>query len=652
MMQCANKRTDDNIKWYITIGYIMSETKKKTLRQILLGWGAKILLALLILSFGVWGIGDYVAPQQNNEVIASVGESKITLSELQNEVQYQISKLQQVLGPSLTIQKAKSMGVIDNILQSLIRRTVFAEGAKSMGLVISDELASREIRDDEQFKSKFDKFDRMRFDEATQRAGLSENSYIALYKGQLLQNQYLSGINNTQVVPRKLINSIYQYRNEKRTANYIEIKHSSFKSLPTASEMTLRTFHKKHPEIFTAPEYRAITLVQLGIEDIIDEIDVSNNEIKESYEDRISEFQTPERRTIQQLLVSNKAKSIEIYNRIIAGISFIEAAEDIKEFDPQSLELGTLTREQLPIKILSDTAFNLPENVVSSPVKSPLGWHILRVKRILPAKLKTLNEVSKNIKTTIAAEKAVDDLYKLSTKFEDELGGGSSIEEAAKKLNFRVRKIKAVSATGFNLANKKIKDLSPAVVQVAFNTEQNQDSALTDFGDEGYFILHVDDVTPPALRPFSEALSDVERAWRSEQQVLIGEKKSKSLIKRLKLGTSLDKIAKELNLKVKTSMEFTRSGAGLRTPFPGELITGLFGVNKNDFFSATSDDSNFIAQIKSIKPADIVSEKKGLDALKKQLQDNFKNDIATQFANALRNKLAVTVDQATITTAF
>ena len=99
-------------------------------------------------------------------------------------------------------------------------------------------------------------------------------------------------------------------------------------------------------------------------------------------------------------------------------------------------------------------------------------------------------------------------------------------------------------------------------------------------------------------------------------------------------------------------MEFTRSGAGLRTPFPGELITGLFGVNKNDFFSATSDDSNFIAQIKSIKPADIVSEKKGLDALKKQLQDNFKNDIATQFANALRNKLAVTVDQATITTAF
>ena len=610
------------------------------------------MLALLILSFGVWGIGDYVAPQQSNDVIANVGESEITLSELQNEVQYQISRLQQVLGPSLTIEKAKAMGVVDNILQSLIRRSVFAEGAKSMGLVISDKLASREIRDDERFKSKSGKFDRRRFDETIQRAGLSENSYIALYKGQLLQNQYLSGINNGQVVPRKLVNSIYQYRNEKRSANYIEIKHNMFKSLPTASEEILKTFHKEHSHQFTAPEYRAITLVRLGTEDIIDEIEVSDNEIKESYDDRIGEFQSPERREIQQLLVSNKAKSIEIYNKIIAGTSFAEAAKDIPKFDMQLLELGTLTRKQLPIKTLSDTAFSLTENGVSSPVKSPLGWHILRIKRILPSKLKTLNEVREKIKNSIAVEKAVDDLYKLSTRFEDELGAGLSIEEAAKKLNFRVRKISGISAEGFSVAGKKIEDLNPAIIQVAFSTEQNQDSALTDFGEDGYFILHVDDIIPPALRPFSITRPEVERDWRLEQQALAGDKKVKSLIKRLKLGARLDKIAKELNISVKTSTEFTRSGAGLTIPFPGELITSLFDANDREFVSATSDDANFIAQIRTIKLADISSEKKGLDALEKKLETNFKSDIATQFVNALRNKFGVTADQAAIAEAF
>ena len=88
----------------------MSETRKKTFRETLLGWGAKILLALLILSFGVWGIGDYVAPQQENVAIATVGESKITSAEFKNEVQFQVNRLQRVLGGDFTIERAKSIG--------------------------------------------------------------------------------------------------------------------------------------------------------------------------------------------------------------------------------------------------------------------------------------------------------------------------------------------------------------------------------------------------------------------------------------------------------------------------------------------------------------------------------------------------------------
>ena len=45
----------------------MAESKKKTFREIIIGWGTKILLALLILSFGLWGIGDYITPKQEEE---------------------------------------------------------------------------------------------------------------------------------------------------------------------------------------------------------------------------------------------------------------------------------------------------------------------------------------------------------------------------------------------------------------------------------------------------------------------------------------------------------------------------------------------------------------------------------------------------------
>jgi peptidyl-prolyl cis-trans isomerase D len=630
----------------------MSETKKKTFREKLLGWGAKVLLALLILSFGVWGIGDYVAPQHGNDAVATVGETEITVLEFQNDVRQQVSRLQGIFGSNFTNEQAKSMGITGNVLQSLIQRNLFAEGAKSMGLLVSNDLVSREIRDDDRFKAQGGSFDRLRFNETIQRAGLSEGGYINLFKGQLLQEQFLSSITNGQAVPNTLRDTVYRYRNEKRTANFIEIKHNTITAIPTASDEDLKKFHKDNARQFTAPEYRAITLVQLQIKDIIDEIDVSDAKIQEAYDDSINDYKTPETRSIQQILVSDEAKAKEVYSKITAGGDFIKVAKDVANLDPASLELGTLSSIQLPLKELSDAAFKLVANTVSEPVKSPLGWHVLRVTKINAATQKMLTDVRADIKKDIAAEKAVDSLYNLSNKFEDELGGGASIVEAAKRLNFKVRTIAALSAGGVDATGKKIADLNPAIVQVAFGTEQDQDSALTDFGDSGYFILHVDGVTAPALRPFNTVRADVELAWKSDQQANAAEKKVKALTDRLKGSTTLADIAKELNVKVQTTTEFIRTGAGLKVQLPGELVSALFKAKGKDTVAAAAEDTSYIAQVKDIKSANPIVDKKGLEVVAKQLRDNIANDMSTQFANALRVKLGVTINRAAVDSAL
>ena len=630
----------------------MTENKKKTFREILLGWGTKILLALLILSFGVWGIGDYVSPQQSNDVVATVGDSVITSAEFQSEVQFQVSQLQSVLGNNFTIQKAKAMGITSNVLNSLVERKVLSEGAREMGLIISDDLVSRKIRSDDRFKSQSGNFDRFRFNETMQRAGLSETGYIALYKGQLIQNQLLSGILNGQVVPKILVEFLYKFRNEKRSMNFIKINHNSFRNIPVAQEEDLKKFHKDNSSQFTAPEYRAITLIQIQIKDIIGEIDVSDQEIKESYDDRIDEFKTAELRTIQQILVSNENKSKEIYNKIIAGHKFIDAAKKLAKLDPESLELGSLTRDQIPLNEISNTVFSLKKNIISKPIKSPLGWHILRVTNIKKAKQKVLSEVSQQIKKSIAEEKAVEALYNLSNKFEDELGGGSTIEEAAKRLNFKIRNIQAMNADGNDLSDKKVPNIDPAVIQVAFNTEDGQNSTLTDMGDKGYFILRVNAITPPSLRAFEKIRDKIQISWRLNQQSIAAEKKVKSLIDRIKGGTSLAEIANELKIKLQRSSEFLRTGAGLKIQLPGQLVSALFAAKKNEAVSASTEIVSYIAQINTIKSARPDADKKAAKALEKQLRENLKNDMSTQYANALREKLGVNIDNQAIQSAF
>ena len=630
----------------------MPENKKKTFRETLLSWGAKILLALLILSFGVWGIGDYVAPQQNTAAIASIGNSKITVAEFRNEVLFQVSRLQKVFGNNFTIQQAKAMGITQNVLNTLIQRKIFSEGAKEMGLIISDNLVSREIRNDDRFKSETGTFNRLRFDEIIQRAGLNETSYISLYKTQLLQNQFLSSINNGVYVSQSQIDSIYKYRNEKRAMNFIELKHSLLTDIPTASEEDLKLFHKKNAKQFTAPEYRSITLVRLQIEDIINEIEVSDAEIKDYYNDKFDEFKTPEKRKIEQILVSDKTKSEKIYQRILAGELYKKVAKDVANLSPLSLKLGTLTRGQIPVKKLADMAFNMAENTISKPVKTPLGWHILRVTKIIPAKQEMLNQVQAKLKKEIAEEKAVEALYNLSNKYEDELGSGSSIEEAAKRLNFKVQKILPFDAQGFDMSNKKIQGLNQTIVKVAFTTNLGQDSALTDFEDSGYFILHVNDIQAPNIRPFGKIRSKVLKAWRQNQQAIAAEKKIVSFLSRLKGGMKLTDVAKELRLNVQTSSVFLRTGEGLKTQIPGELITGLFKANGKEVVSGTSDNASFIAQIQTIKSADPDKNKEGRIAIKRQLMENIASDMSTQLANALRKKLGVTINHDVVDSVF
>ena len=631
----------------------MSESKKKkSFREIILSWGAKLLLALLILSFGVWGIGDYVAPQHSATAVATIGEIEISSHEFQSEVRQQFARLQGVFGGNFTTEQAKALGIGDSVLQSLIQQRLFAEGAKSMGLLVSNDLVSREIRDDVRFKSPAGDFNHLAFNETIQRAGLSEAGYIDLFRKSLLQNQFLSGIQNSRSAPSLLADQMYRYRNEKRSANYIEIKHSSFNTIPAADDESLKKFLKDNAARFTAPEYRAITLVQMRIKDIVDEIDVSEEQIKEAYDDRINEFKTAETRKIQQILLSDETKAKQAYAKITAGGNFAKVAKEIANLEAAALELGTLTKAQLPLKELADAAFSQAVDTVSAPVKSPLGWHILKVTEIKVAAQKTLDQIRADLKKGIAAEKAVDSLYNLSNKFEDELGGGASIAEAARRLNFKVRKIAAVNASGLDAADKKIADLAPSIIQVAFSTEQDQDSALTDFSNSGYFILHVDGITAPALKPFAKIRSDIELAWKAEQQASAADKKAKALVDRMKGVTTLADIAKELKVTVKTTEEFIRTGAGLKTQLPGTVVSGLFKARGKEAISGATNDTHFITQVKDIKPANPVIDKKGLDQLKNQLSSNISNDITIQLANALRGKLGVTINRSAVDAAY
>src|SRR6266481_1892512 len=81
----------------------------------------KILFALLIVSFGVWGIGDIFRERSAAETtVASVGDIKIQADELQNAVRQEMDRMRPVFGGNFTLEQAKQFGLVGAALERIV----------------------------------------------------------------------------------------------------------------------------------------------------------------------------------------------------------------------------------------------------------------------------------------------------------------------------------------------------------------------------------------------------------------------------------------------------------------------------------------------------------------------------------------------------
>ena len=74
------------------------------------GWIAKILFALLILSFGAWGIVDYLQPDPD-PVVIKVGDTEIRTSIFRSQFNRSLDQLRGQVGSTVTQEFAVKMGL-------------------------------------------------------------------------------------------------------------------------------------------------------------------------------------------------------------------------------------------------------------------------------------------------------------------------------------------------------------------------------------------------------------------------------------------------------------------------------------------------------------------------------------------------------------
>jgi parvulin-like peptidyl-prolyl isomerase len=144
-------------------------------------------------------------------------------------------------------------------------------------------------------------------------------------------------------------------------------------------------------------------------EEVINEVEVSDEEAKEFYDNNKQQFETAEQKRVSHILFDEKTKAEEVLAEIKSGADFAEMARE-HSTGPTSEkggDLGFITGDERGLdETFRDAAMTLNVGEVSSePVKTQFGFHLIKVTDFREAGVRDYEEVKSQIKNQLRSQK-------------------------------------------------------------------------------------------------------------------------------------------------------------------------------------------------------------------------------------------------------
>lgn len=595
-------------------------SRDKSIR-ILLG----VLLGLVALSMLVYlipgGPGGGTGAGGEN-VVAVVGDDKITAQDLQRAVQ-QIQSRQQ------NLPKALMAMYIPSIVNEMVDAKAMAYKARQLGLQVSDQELADSIQ--QEFTAALgQQFDRNVYQQILARQGMTVADFEKERREGMLAARLEDLESQALFVSDKAARAEYARKNEKIGLEYIGFTDKDFVSKVDKSPAAVKAYFEKNKAEFRIPEKRDVDLIVGSLADFMPSVHISDAELHKQYEDNLDNYRVPERVDVRHILIKTqgkpkdewpklKAKAEDILKQLQHGANFAELAKKDSE-DPGSAaqggELGWITRGQT-VPTFEKEAFSLKPGQLSGVVETEYGYHIIQVEKKEPAHVKPFDEVKSQIlaeaqkdAATAKMKKAADDARAAIAK------NPGQAEQIAAKYDLKLYKLNNVTSGDTLPQVGSAPDLTTAL----FSTSKGSVSNVVDLDTQGKAAFGVvTDIAKAHPAQYAEVEKDVLQKYTATESARLAQEAAKKAAEQARKGQSLQALAKEHGLQVKTATPFTINGAaegiGSATLFPE-----AFKKNVGDVVGPVAAQSGqFVCKITQKIPADMSQYAKDKDNIIKSL---------------------------------
>ena len=524
-------------------------------------WLSKLILILTALSFmSLFGVSSYMGSVGKNKPVIKVDEYEILQGDIAQRLEQQMQVARGLFGDNLEINDNIRNAMLQSIVQKALSDTIIQKTAQEQDITISDNLVRKIIYSQAEFLDANGNFDLQKLRRVLAASGWTEKRYIDSLKSDIIKQQLIQNPADNIHVPNVLAKYLTQAENQKRIFKYVKVDPEKVKIDRKISQDEVEQYYEDFNAEFVAPEERDVSFIVLSTDDIAKKINIDEAEIEAYYQENISQFETPETRDVLQMAFDREETAQKASQALKQGKDFYDVAKDLAGQDKSATDLGFVSQDML-IADMAEPVFGAAKGEVVGPVKSEMGWHIMKVAGIKSGSKMDKAKAKNKIVETLRKDKAYEQAYEISSQIEDKIGAGATLADIAKDMNVQIYDVKGLSEDGKVKAEPKAyaKLLkSNDFVDTAFSYNVNEVSQVVET-DDGFMVLKVNAVRDAHPKTIDEVRGEIEAMWEVNERSAIAQEIVNDVMHDLETGEDIEKVAERNQLALMETGSLTRS---------------------------------------------------------------------------------------------
>lgn len=605
---------------------------------------ASVILISICVLFGLWGIQNYLG-KGGEEPIASVGKRDFFQRDVNRAYEQFRQNLQGMMVDEANL-KAQA-------LEKLIKDEVLLQNVHAEGLEVADTSARDFIESLPYFQAD-GKFDDGRYRSMLSSQKMSSIEFSSRIKNALIMDQFQRGILDSDFSTKYDIESFFKIQNQQRDIDYLIVDNKKKSSeSPTAEQIS--TYYQQHQDDYKTPEQVSVEYVELSLDNIAKNITATDDQLKNFYEEQKDQFSIPERRKISHILfaVNDKndeksalEKALKAKDQLSNGKDFAVLASEISDDQLTAKnggDLGLFNAGTME-KSFEEAVSTLKLGDVSSPVKSSFGYHLIKVTELVPAEVKSFDKIKEDVIKAYQKVQAENLFYESGERLAE-----LSYEHPDNLKNVSDALGLAVNTTGFfsRLKGEGIA-VEDKVRSMAFTDEvlQGNNSSPIEIGADRVVVLRLLNRKEATVRELKEVESEIVDVLLTDQARLQAVETAKLIKTRLQSGESIQAIAAEYKLQIKTVSGLTRINEDIPMPLNDAVFRAAKPIASKPtvFIVDLSDSGQAIVSLNKVVEGVITEEdKKKMDLATKNIARAIGQTEFDALLNDLQTKIGVKV---------